>query len=118
MIQDLIEKELEKSGLKTKVRYSTSDNAFTFNLKYEYILSIIRKRLTIRNIQNNNVEILAFDYTNLVYRNEDPKIFILIHLPKKEYPKTLPEIINIIKQVENSNNLKEYFKNIVSDLLK
>jgi hypothetical protein len=118
MIQDLIEKELEKNGLKAKVRYSQNENAFVFELKYQYILSIIRKRLTVRNFVKDNTEVLAFDYTNLVYTNHNPKFFILIHLPRKEYPKTLEQIIAIIKQVENSKSLKEYFKNIISDLLK
>jgi len=114
MIQNLIEKE----GLKTKVRYSANENAFVFELKYQYILSIIRKRITIRNFLKDNVEVLAFDYTNLVYSNNNPKFFILVHLPRKDYPETLEQIIAIVKDVEKSNSLKEYFKNVIETLLK
>jgi hypothetical protein len=117
VVQNLLEKEFLKYGLKVRIIYNKEKNFEVQGLKFKYEISLSRRKLICRNLLNDKLEILIFDYSNLTYKVLGD-YFMLIHIPKFYFIESIEGIINLIKEIENHTNLKEYFKKKIHEVVK
>ena len=116
MFKNLIKSEFLKNGLDIGEVF-ISQNELQFHLKYSYRVNLSAYKIAITKIvEHLTEEYLEIHYTNIRYSNKKNGVFVVLTIPKYNYPKDIPALVSLIKEIESLNNLYDFIKKLITSI--
>jgi hypothetical protein len=116
MFKKIIKDEFLKYGLDIG-EVIISHNELRFYLKYSYSVNLSAYKIIIMKIvEHVTEEYLEIHYTNIRYSNKKTGVFVVLTIPKYNYPKDIPALVSLIKEIESLNNLYDFIKKLITSI--